>query len=289
MRLQRTILGGAIGLPLVMTGYIYLLEIGGMRPPFVRLPVPLFFEIVVFYGSLAVLGAALGAAVHQRLIAAIGGILIALAAIPLVGAGWGARVLLLPTFLLATIITTAGGLLLVTTAYLTRNHTAVRRSLTPRQRHAGVMGAIIHLAGIGVVVGVFGLWSGARAIEVAGTTRPADGLLVVFTLAGVLAVGAVLAVLTARWRVIAPLVVVGGTFAWSAYATWQHLNGTVIVSNPEAYSPAPIETYAALWYFLLALGILLGVFERRLRTQRDQGLSVSDLRGGHIGQQEDSP
>lgn len=126
-------------------------------------------------------------------------------------------------------------------------------SIHERPAVVGTGAGITHLALSMVLWESFGFMSPAKTFAV-------DPLFGTYTVAGMFLLGAVPGALFARYRSLAPAVVVGSLLAVSAAWTRR-----TTASGATPVDPTPFGWYLLLWVVVVALAALSGWIERRLR------------------------
>lgn len=254
MKSLRPFISGAIALPIVMTVYLLFLGYGMWTPPPGMI-------VLWFYGWTGVLGGALAVGYQQRMRVSLGLIAIGLIGLPVVMLNSNAIHTIGDLAGIAGFIA-AGGTVAIGAEFLVRERKRVTDELPTRILvGCGVVG-VGHLVAVVAIGRQFSFltpeWFSTRLFG----PDPLQILIAFITICGVVLMGAVPAVLYARWRLVSPPLVVGAVFVWAIVQTWRHLD------YYRGISPAsPIENYFVVWFLPLGIAIAFGIVEYAVRKR----------------------
>lgn len=254
MTALRQLVLGAIALPIVTTAYLLGLGYRMWTPP------PGII-VLWFYGWTAVLGIAMAVGYRHRLRVSFGLVAVGLIGLPVV---------LLDSNAINTIgdfggiagFIAAGGSIATGAEFLVRERNRVTDELPYRVLVGSGLVGVGHLVAVVAIGRQFSFltpeWFSIRLFG----PDPLQILIACMTICGVILVGAVPAVLYARWRLVSPPLVVVTAFGWAIVQTWRHLE------YYRGISPAsPIENYFVVWFLPLGVAIAVGIVEYELRKR----------------------
>ncbi|WP_306053652.1 hypothetical protein [Natronococcus wangiae] len=162
-----------------------------------------------------------------------------------------------------------GGVVLIAIEYAVRNRRRVVDSVSRQTLLRSFAVGIGHVLAVVLVAEAAGDAVLGIAAELPDG-QPVEHAMLALVLIGLVALGAVPALLFIRWRLRLPALVVAGGFAFATYGTWRYVQETVHVGA----SPSPMIVYAVVWFVPLALALVLGALEyRRSPGSRQQRLS----------------
>lgn len=150
--------------------------------------------------------------------------------------------------------------LAATVEWAVRNPGAARRWVTPEVARVALAAGAGHAA-LALGLRTFGFGFGFDASSAFGLA--VAGWLVL----GALLLGAVPAFAAARLRLVSPALVVAGCFAASALDTWTHLRALREAGVAMAATATTFTLYLLGWVAVLAVALLAGAVEHRLRER----------------------
>lgn len=288
---------GALSLPILFTAYLALLGYDGIFTTDWR-PMHYFYAPVnslpfaVLLILLAFLGATVGEAVRRRLTVTLGVVVLGVVAIPPLGAvggeilslhtpgygsvGVGAGYTELSAFVPFVVFGSLVSMLLACSEYVARYPGRVKETLPTRVVSVGVLVGVVHLT----LVVVASLYASTRPelssifFDFAASESAFGYVVLGGTLIGLILLGAVPAVLIARWRIVTPAVVVSCLLSYFLYGTAQRMTPPIPWTGRAA--PPPIDAYAGFWFVLLAIAVVFGAVEHRFRLWRDDSPPLAD-------------
>lgn len=217
-------------------------------------------------------GFALAAALAVRARARISVVLslAAFALVPWLGdLGLGPHFVSLAAVVHALPFVAVGGVVLIALEYAVRNRERVADSISRRTVFASLAAGIGHLLAVVLVAEAAGDAVFGIATELFDA-QPVEYAMLALVVIGLVALGAVPALLFARWRLRLPAPVVAVGFALATVRTWRYVQETTF----PAASPSPMITYAVLWFVPFALALVAGGLEY-LRSRRRSGRGVT--------------
>jgi hypothetical protein len=160
-----------------------------------------------------------------------------------------------------------GGIVLITLEYAVRNRERAIESVSRRALLASLAVGIGHLLAVALVAEAAGDGVSGIAAELFAA-QPVEYAMLAFAVIGLVALGAVPALLFVRWGLRLPAVVVAVGFTLATLRTWRYVQETVHLGA----SPSPMIAYAVFWFVPLALALVVGGLEyRRLHGQSKRG------------------
>lgn len=149
-----------------------------------------------------------------------------------------------------------GGIVLIALEGAMRNRRQLLESVSRRTLLASVAAGLAHLLAAVLVAEAAGDAVLGIATELPDG-QPVEHAMLALVVLGLVALGAVPALLFARWRLQLPALVVAGGFAFATSRTWRYVQETVHLGA----SPSPMIVYAIFWFVPLALALVVGGLE----------------------------